>query len=255
MFVGSAPALGTNGTTHSQNNQDWFVSTLLSCKRGGYFVDLAANDAMLLSNTLMLERDYGWQGLCIEPNMGYYYGLARRKCALVAAAIGSPTDSAVTFNMEGALGGIVGFDQKENNTHAQELRTVALGELLERLHAPATIDYMSLDVEGAESLVMDGFPWGKFKFSVLSVERPKADLRSTLVRHGYTNMNITCAWDDEIWIHSSLPGHAGMRARWAGADAMGDFDESGSCMHAAGYRRAHVRPRPGADSGESPAGP
>lgn len=244
MFVGSAPALGTSGTTHSQNNQDWFVSTLLSCKWGGYFVDLAANDAVHFSNTLMLERDYGWQGLCVEPNVDYYYGLTRRKCALVAAAIGSPTDSAVTFNMEGVHGGIVGFDQTTNKTSlARELRTVALGELLERFNAPATIDYMSLDVEGAESLVMDGFPWSKFRFLVLSVERPKADLKRTLIHWGYTNMNIGCVYGDQIWIHNSLPEHESMRAQWANVDAIGDFDESKSCMHAAGFERHVVRGR------------
>ncbi|GKZ01033.1 hypothetical protein MPSEU_001054700 [Mayamaea pseudoterrestris] len=35
-----------------------------------FFIDLAANDAKTLSNTLALEQR-GWQGLCIEPNPAY----------------------------------------------------------------------------------------------------------------------------------------------------------------------------------------
>ena len=36
--------------------------------RPRYFVDLAANHAIYLSNTRSLERDHGWEGTCIEAN-------------------------------------------------------------------------------------------------------------------------------------------------------------------------------------------
>ena len=40
-----------------------------------YFVDLAANDPIDLSNTFKLEQ-MGWEGLCIEPNPVYWYRLS-----------------------------------------------------------------------------------------------------------------------------------------------------------------------------------
>jgi hypothetical protein len=45
---------------HSQAGQGNIVSFLVG--RSGFFLDLAANDAKRLSNTLVLERDLGWEG-------------------------------------------------------------------------------------------------------------------------------------------------------------------------------------------------
>jgi hypothetical protein len=50
----------------SQVKQDEYVASMLSYKQG-YFVDLAANDATLLSNTYTLERDYAWTGGMYTP--------------------------------------------------------------------------------------------------------------------------------------------------------------------------------------------
>ena len=52
-----------------------------------YFLDLAANDAVHLSNTLHLEQN-GWKGLCIEGNPMYWYSLsAFRNCTIVGAFV------------------------------------------------------------------------------------------------------------------------------------------------------------------------
>lgn len=49
-----------------QYGQDEVVIDILGHKRGGFFLDLAANDAMHLSNTYSLETMFDWGGLCIE---------------------------------------------------------------------------------------------------------------------------------------------------------------------------------------------
>ena len=56
------------GAWHSQTKQDELVHRLLHRKRSGFFVDLAANHPVRISNTRALERDHGWSGLCIEAN-------------------------------------------------------------------------------------------------------------------------------------------------------------------------------------------
>lgn len=58
VFYGE-PAV-SNLTWFSQAAQDELIVGLLRGKRNGYFIDLAANDALVLSNTYALERDYGW---------------------------------------------------------------------------------------------------------------------------------------------------------------------------------------------------
>jgi hypothetical protein len=74
---------------HSQARQDELVVALLRNKTNGFFIDLAANDAVQLSNTYALERYYHWQGVCIEPNPMYWYNLtAFRTCVIVGAVVG-----------------------------------------------------------------------------------------------------------------------------------------------------------------------
>jgi hypothetical protein len=53
---------------HSQVGQDAIVAGLMRNKPNGYFIDLAANDAVELSNTLGLEQHLNWTGkwtLCV----------------------------------------------------------------------------------------------------------------------------------------------------------------------------------------------
>lgn len=93
----------------SQVHQDEIVVDLIG--DGGYFIDLAANDAREFSNTLALER-HGWNGLCIEPNSKYWYGLSHRKCAVVGALIGNKKE-AVNVKFRGVFGGILGKNESQ----------------------------------------------------------------------------------------------------------------------------------------------
>jgi hypothetical protein len=235
VFVGNDPPLGQKGQMHSQVGQDWLVASLLGCKSGGFFVDLAANDAMTLSNTLMLERDFGWNGICIEANMNYMYGLSHRKCKIASAAVGTPKDQQIQFTMRGVFGGIIGdsFDNKQKGSgNVVNLRTVPLRNILEQMNAPSDIEYMSLDVEGAESIVMQGFPWEKYHFSVITVERPKPDLQKQLTDQGYKKLRKNSHFDDETWISPKMPNFTELMQTF-GKDYPQDLPKS--CMTEKGY--------------------
>ena len=62
-FSSTTTNINTNSKQHewySQAAQDELIVGLLKGQRHGYFVDLAANDATLLSNTYAMEKYYGW---------------------------------------------------------------------------------------------------------------------------------------------------------------------------------------------------
>lgn len=172
-----------------------------------YFVDLAANDAVSLSNTLMLEQ-HGWNGLCVEPNHQYWYNLAfYRKCAVVGAFTGGAKDSEqVEVAFKGVLGGIVGSNYDTKQAKSKQTRyTVSLKSLLDQFGAPKVIDYLSLDVEGAESLVMRNFPFHEYSFSFATIERPKEDLKQILAQNNYTFVAKLSSWGETLWMHRSFP--------------------------------------------------
>ena len=53
----------------SQINQDIFVLYTLDWKREGYFVEFGATNGIDLSNTYLLEKNFGWKGILSEPNL------------------------------------------------------------------------------------------------------------------------------------------------------------------------------------------
>ena len=142
---------------YGQARQDELVFALLGNKTGGFFVDLAANDATELSNTYALEAFHQWRGVCIEPNDMYWSNLTYRPgCTVIGAVVGKERMQEVYFRFEaGDHGGIAdaGFDNgKRWQRTSQKRYTVTLLEILsERIPqggAPTDIDYLSLDVEG-----------------------------------------------------------------------------------------------------------
>ena len=193
----------------SQVRQDEIVYQLLHAKKNGYFVDLAANDAVRISNTYALERK-GWSGICIEPNPIYWASLSYRNCHVAAAVVGADRMQSVSFkypNRAGPKGGIVGqdFDNKEPSQYGEDhpRYTVPLQEILERFHAPAVIDYLSLDVEGAEMLVLGKFPFDRYRFQVLTIERPSSDTEKLLQRNGYMLLKNLKRFET-LWVHQSF---------------------------------------------------
>jgi len=204
MYIGTAHDAALNARWTSQIGQDRTLFKLFNGKTNGYFVDLAANDAVYLSNTLTLEQEYGWRGLCIEANPGYMTMLAKRKCQVVQAVVGEIDNVDVDFYFNGGLGGIVGseFDNKVGSS--QVLKTVSVQNIFSYLEVPRIIDYMSLDIEGAEEWAFQTFPWNLYTFNVITAERPKQNLRETLKREGYTYICDHGDFGDELWIHSSF---------------------------------------------------
>lgn len=187
---------------YSQVGQDWLVATLLGCQNNGYFVDLAANDAFDLSNSAFLERDLGWQGVCIDADPEYLDSHRHRKCQYFLAAVGEK-DKEMDFQLRNVFSGLISpnMDNKDaGNQPTMKVKTVPWTDIMELANAPKKIDYFSLDVEGAESVVMSGFPWEKYQFRVITVERPEADLVAALQQHGYEKVHTNSNFNDQLWL-------------------------------------------------------
>jgi hypothetical protein len=202
----------------AQARQDEAIFTLLHNKSNGFFVDLAANDAILLSNTYSLERHHGWNGICIEPNQHYWENLThyRQNCRIVGAVVGSERNQPVHFYYKaGDHGGIAGtgFDNGPKFIKDSRLAyTVTLHEILQRhrasmgddLDTQFTIDYLSLDVEGAEAFILEGFPIDEYSIHLLTVERPKEALRTLLEAHGFEQIQRLSRWGETLWAHKDF---------------------------------------------------
>lgn len=198
----------------AQAGQDRTIATLHNNRSGGYFVDLASNDAVEFSNTFALERVLNWTGLCIEANPQYMQGYVQRQCRLVQAVAGAIDNALVNFTANGALGGVVdtNFDNKQNSS--SQFLAVSLAKVLQDHNAPSVIDYLSLDIEGAEEWVMSTFPWHKYVFLSITVERPKPGLVAMLEANGYVYVCNHANFGDELWVHKTISNFSQIVAKY-----------------------------------------
>ena len=200
----------------SRIHQDYVVLNITKHKVNGYYVDLAANDYKFGSNSYVLDLFFAWNGICIEPNPQHFLPiLSHRRCALYTNPVSSKNGEIVQFRFAnkgdmnlGGLGGIVGneFNNKGRGHHDVALETTTLTDILDYHKAPAVMDYLSLDVEGAEYHVFQHFAFDRYTFLVMTIERPNHHLHKTLVHHGYRFVQQMNAINGEcLYLHKTLP--------------------------------------------------
>ena len=195
----------TTGSWGSQFGQDASIVHLFDSIPGPrFFVDLAANHAVYLSNTRSLERDHGWAGLCIEGNAELVRELQQvRRCFTMHAVVGS-WNEAVTFRMHPRDDGLSRVASGTMN--GTQTATVPLAEILASAGAPRMISYLSLDVEGAEDAVLLGFPFDAYQVQAMTIEKPSAALCKRLVEHGYVHAFEHGWGGDQLWLSGQFPG-------------------------------------------------
>jgi len=192
--------------SHSQHGEDALLWELLGEKTSGYYVEVGAYDGVSFSNSYFFEA-IGWTGLLVEPNPDLYARCreARPASRVVQAAVGG-RDASGSVRLF-TVGGRPGVDAlsytRADQAHVERIRreggqTIPVDVPLTSLDAllalapPAAVDFVSVDVEGAELEVLDGLRLEKWRPQVLLVEDNSGG-RDTRVaeyvaRHGYRHV-------------------------------------------------------------------
>lgn len=172
--------------TYSQLEQDLNVLKYLDHKRNGYFLEVGAANGISLSNTYLLEKKYGWNGICIEPVPSHFKELVKnRDCITLNIAAYNKSGEEVEIAEAGLLSGIK--DDIDKHKQAKEgktfkIKTKTLTEILDENNAPSTIDYMSLDTEGSKLKILQGIDFNKYKFKYINLEHNYVEPRRTQMR-------------------------------------------------------------------------
>lgn len=203
----------------SDRGQDmWVIKEVFNGKRGGFFVELGAADGFSDSNTFALEKHFGWTGLLIEPNPinhAKIKGPHRRTATAVQLAV-DPVPGKLEFMVDGQLSSLL-VEEADNMTDRRAAKvaryreqgkvvtveTLPLEEIFDRYNAPADIDYFSLDVEGSETRILRNFPFDRYRFLALTIERPTPELNEILFRNGYHFVKNSLY--DTFYVHESNP--------------------------------------------------
>ncbi len=200
--------------SHSQILQDLWVLYMLAEKREGFFVEAGACDGLSLSNTLLLEKNYGWSGILAEPNQDWHAALENNRSARIshfclAAESNKNVDFLATNDRPelSRIADIVPNDVHERNGNRANAKhykvpTISLTDLLCQCEAPKYIDYLSLDTEGSEFEILRTFDFDEYKFGLITVEHAGEEtkreaIRKVLVSKGYNHwLPVLTRWDD-----------------------------------------------------------
>jgi len=158
--------LAKMSSTVAQAGQDsWVINDVHNRRTNGYFVEVGAHDGLELSNTYLLETRYKWNGLCIEANPHSFKTLRSNRGAACLNVCVDECEGEVVFNLDGMMGGIVEYSNeniKVNETVS--IKSKSLTQILDANSAPSVIDYLSIDVEGAEEKILSSFNFDKYRF-------------------------------------------------------------------------------------------
>ena len=190
----------------SQLYQDLFVLYTLNWKREGFFVEFGATNGLDLSNTYLLEKNFGWKGILSEPNPYWKKELIKnRKTHLNFNCVWKNTGELMDF----ALSDIpehstLSLKKNKSNPKTNKLikvETISLNDLLKKFNAPKYIDYLSIDTEGSEFEILSSLDFSKYNISVITCEHNYSSKRkkifNLLSKHGYHRIYEGLSrWDD-----------------------------------------------------------
>lgn len=192
-------AMRRQSDSPSQLGADIWALCELNELRDGFFVEFGAGDGHFLSNTWLLEAHYGWTGILAEPNASTIERLRshRPNCTIDPRAVyreGGTTQTLVVADI-GVLSSLTQFAELDMHAEARqggaeiEVETVTLDQLLDDHNAPERINYLSVDTEGGELEILEGFDFERRTVDLISVEHsylPKREeIHELLVSRGY----------------------------------------------------------------------
>lgn len=195
--------------SYAQRFEDFHLWRCFDGQGTGFYIDIGAGHPVY-DNVSFAFYLAGWRGITVEPNpaLAALSRAVRPRDELHEALVGAATGTATLFlqrefhGLSTTIESHARAAEKEVSRSAEPLTlpVTTLTALCER-GAPRVIDFLKVDVEGAEAAVLAGGDWERFRPKVIVVEAIKpftlapawGEWEPLLALHGYTYV-----WDDEL---------------------------------------------------------
>lgn len=193
---------------------DWILSKFDNNYKG-YYLDIGAGDGHFISNTLKLDKK-GWKGMAIDAFPRNFED--RSNTVVESAVLDDTKDRIVEFMVpkESEYSGIVDYLNNINKKEFMKfdhkvlkLKTSILPDILRKNKVPFSIDFLSIDIEGAEYKVLKTFPFNSYHIRHICVEHNYEEPKRTLIKdllskNGYFREKEV-EWDDWYTNKSKYP--------------------------------------------------
>jgi len=204
----------------SQCGQDqWILENIFHNMQYGFFVDVGAGNGELLSNTWVMEKEFRWEGICIEPHPESFAQLKEKRACALSDRVVMDYNGEVDFHQ---FSHTAGFSEYFSSITTPQLKNPfqtirkpceTLFTILEKLRCPSLIHYMSVDTEDSENLILKKFfeeeeankGFLRHRIITLSVERhtpaQAKELLELMTKYNYTR--IATLFIDDIYLHNA----------------------------------------------------
>jgi FkbM family methyltransferase len=175
----------------TESNECRGIWNFFGRRSDGAFVEVGANHPTQFSQTWFLEQQ-GWSGVLIEPNPQFQDLLReqRPRSKTFQVAVGNPSQTGeVDLFLSGknlALRSALAPPPKKSSAKTIRVQLRTLDSVL--VEAGVTrVDFISIDVEGFELDVLQGFDLERFRPQLILLEEHRGDFKKHfyLRRHGY----------------------------------------------------------------------
>ncbi|WP_158879940.1 FkbM family methyltransferase [Amycolatopsis anabasis] len=161
--------------SYAQNAEDVVLARVFHGQETGRYVDIGAGYPVEDSVTKHFH-DRGWRGINIEPEPTLARRLRRERPDDVnlAVAVGAKPGKTALHVVDGQWGratlddGLAEKYRRDWPVHEVEVDVVTLADLLDE--HPGPVDFLKIDVEGAERDVIEGADWTRHRPRVVVVE-------------------------------------------------------------------------------------
>jgi FkbM family methyltransferase len=182
-----------------QAGQDLVAYLYFRGKREGFFLDIGAHDGRTYSNSFVFEQ-LGWRGACVEPLPGVFERLRQnRRCDCYRAALAPSSDPEAAFIHAVGVDTLSGLESEMAAGHGDWIlreggrperllvQAISFCELMARYPDRRSIDFLSLDVEGAELAILRTVDFDRYPIGLITVECVERgeELRAFMAAKGY----------------------------------------------------------------------
>jgi FkbM family methyltransferase len=201
---------------YSQHDEELIIRHFFDDERGGVFLDVGCWDWREGSTTLYLEEKLGWSGIGVDAQAkvreGYEQHRPRTKFLNYIVTDHSGTIeklyvadqiSSINPHHVDQFPGAQWYDPKP-----LEVPAITLNDLLSD-QGVARIDFLSMDIEGAEPKALAGFDIQKYRPRLVCIES-SPDVRDAIMQyfttHGYERIDEYLAYDAVNWYFRPVGG-------------------------------------------------
>jgi FkbM family methyltransferase len=218
--MSATPSTDADGRSHAQFEEDCLLQEIFGERADGYCAEVGAYDGRTGSATWLFEQR-GWHCLLVEPIPQLAEEIRKRRSGTVVNCAASDREGTARFfvaehveqmsTLERAPDHLAWIEQVGGAVRETTVRTARLDSLLAEASFPE-LQFVTIDVEGHELAVLEGFTLETYRPRIVIVEDnsesgdPRASrgdprVASHMAEHGYVPFRRTGV--NEWYAHES----------------------------------------------------